>query len=314
MVLIRWEMSIHEWIKILWILFDSELVTHPRRKWTSLPSWIYLFTENIIKENPSLGPAWFCLFALLRINKSQQWACYPVSLKSSSFRLTVRCIVITVTCPRRGLALNPDELLSGREGDVASFGGGWVDQSISEWAAAPCAAWPTRGFQIHPILLGHWGYRWRHLRALTATTDCMLSRGSCPGAPPPPPLPVPASPHLVFLMVSPQAVATLWATVAGGLLLRFYVGDRQCCSLVKVVSVPHSLGPWQVVSPATVRRLPAIRCHSICGWNKLDLTVCIMAGQWKDSRSASTSCGPRANQLIFQNLSFAQTKNLSEYI
>lgn len=111
------------------------------------------------------------------------------------------------------------------------------------------------------------------MRALTATTDCMLSRGSCPGAPPPPPLPLPASPHLVFLTVSPQAVVTLWATVAGGLLLRFYVGDRQCCSLVKVVSVPHSLGPWQVVSSATVRRLPAIRCHSICGWNKLDLSV-----------------------------------------
>lgn len=78
------------------------------------------------------------------------------------------------------------------------------------------------------------------MRALTATTDCMLSRGSCPGAPPPPSLPLPASPHLVFLTVSPQAVATLWATVASGLLLRFYVGDRQCCSLVKVVSVPHS--------------------------------------------------------------------------
>ena len=135
------------WIKILWILFDSELVTHPRRKWTSLPSWIYLFTENIIKENPSLGPAWFCLFALLRINKSEQWAYYPVSLKSNSFKLIVRYIVVTVTCPCRGLALNPDELLSGREGDVASFGGGWVDQSISEWSAAPCAAWPIKGFQ-----------------------------------------------------------------------------------------------------------------------------------------------------------------------
>lgn len=99
-----------------------------------------------------------------------------------------------------------------------------------------------------------------------------------------------------------------------GLLLRFYAGDRQCCSLVKVVSVPHSLGPWQVISPAIVGRLPAIWCHSICGWNELDLTVCIIVGQWEDSRSATPSCGSRANQLIFQNLSFAQMKHLSEYI
>lgn len=148
MVLIRWEISIHEWIKILWILFDSELVTHPRRKWTSLPSWIYLFTENIIKENPSLGPAWFCLFALLRINKSEQWTYYPVSLKLNSFQLIVRCTVVTVTCPCRGLALNKDELLSGREGDGAPFGGGWVGQPISEWSAAPYAAWLIKGFQI----------------------------------------------------------------------------------------------------------------------------------------------------------------------
>lgn len=107
----------------------------------------------------------------------------------------------------------------------------WLDQSISEWAAAPCAAWPTRGFQRHSILLGNWGYRWRHLRALTATTDCMLSRGSCPGAPPPPSLALPASPHLVFLTVSPQAGATLWAIVAGG-----------CCFGSMLVT--GSVAPW----------------------------------------------------------------------
>lgn len=234
MVLIRWEMSIQEWIKILWIFFDSELVTHPRRKWASLPSWIYLFTETTIKENPSLSPAWFCLFALLRINKSEQWACYPVSLKSNSFRLIVRCIVITVTCPCRGLALNPDELLSGREGDVASFGGDWTSPPVSGLQPLVLPDLPGASRDIQ--------YCWATedtggaTCGLSQLQDCMLSRGSCPGAPPPPSLPLPASPHLVFLTVSPQAVATLWAR----LLLRFYVGDRQCCSLVKVVSVPHS--------------------------------------------------------------------------
>lgn len=286
MVLIRWEMSIQEWIKILWIFFDSELVTHPRRKWASLPSWIYLFTETTIKENPSLSPAWFCLFALLRINKSEQWACYPVSLKSNSFRLIVRCIVITVTCPCRGLALNPDELLSGREGDVASFGGDWTSPPVSG---------------LQPLVLPDLPGASRDIQYCWATEDtggatCGLSQLQqtvCWAE----------AAVLEPLLLHPSPCLPLPTLCSLRSVLRQWLPCGQgCCfgSMLVTGSVaPWSkwwvspiVGPWQVISPAIVRRLPAIWCHSICGWNKLDLTVCIMVGQWEASRSATPSCGP----------------------
>lgn len=48
--------------------------------------------------------------------------------------------------------------------------------------------------------------------------------------------------------------------------------------------------------------------------NELDLTVCIIVGQWEDSRSATPSCGSRANQLIFRTSLLLKMKHLSEYI
>lgn len=150
-------------------------------------------------------------------------------LKIEQFQINSEgCIVITVTCPCRGLA-EPRWAAQWREGDVASFGGDWTSPSV-EWAAAPCAAWPTRGFQRHSILLGNWGYRWRPLAGSHSYNRLYAEQRQLSWSPSSIPRPACLSPPCVPY-VSPGAGATLWAIVAGG-----------CCFGSMLVT--GSVAPW----------------------------------------------------------------------
>lgn len=167
---------------------------------------------------------------------------------------------------------------SGRARGCGSSLWQWVSGPVpvGGWAAAPGAAWPTRGSQRHPWLLGQ-------LWALKARADGVLSRGSCPGTALPASLPLPAPPHPVFLTVSAKAVAALRGPVAGGPLLQL-----QCSVLVT-----GSVAPWSELWRCMLYHLHQVRATaSLCRVHHGGRMEGTVDGGGGGHSSASTSCGP----------------------